>query len=131
VIVGRWGATYIELVNGIIETLVKPGFAPFSLLLALLFGVQVDVLSRALRVKEGGKVRTARMVTVMTISTGTTGVISYYTTVIVTQILPDQLAIALTILIFGVASGAGGGYFAARVWNRNLRARFQGQSGQP
>lgn len=127
-IVGNWGATYIELVNGLIETVAKPSFAPFSLLLALLFGVQVDLLSRLFRVKQEGRARTGRLVAVMTISTGTTGVISYYTTVIVTQILPDQLAIGLTILVFGVASGAAGGYLAARVWNRNLRARFQNQT---
>jgi hypothetical protein len=128
VIVGRWGGTYIELVNGLIETIAKPSFAPFSLLLAILFGVQVDVLSRLLRVKDGSTVRTGRMVAVMTISTGVTGTVSYYTTVIVTNILPDQLAIAITILVFGVASGAAGGYFASRVWNRNLKARFQSQS---
>jgi hypothetical protein len=131
VIVGRWGATYIEVVNGLIETIAKPGFAPFSLLLALLFGIQVDIFSRLFKVKEGGTVRTGRMVAVMMLSTATTGVTSYYTTVIVTQILPDQLAIALTILIFGVFSGAAGGYAAARVWNKNLKVRFQSQSGKP
>ncbi len=64
----------------------------------------------------------------MTISTATTGLISYYTTAIFTSIVPNNPAIDITILVYGVVSGAVGGYLAVKVWKRNLRARFQSQS---
>src|SRR2546430_8725954 len=50
-ILGRGGATYVELVNGLLQTPVKLSLAPFSLLLALFFGVQVDAYASLLRVR--------------------------------------------------------------------------------
>lgn len=128
IIVGRFGATYVEFVNGLILTPVKLSFAPFSLLLALLFGIQVDLLSMLLRPKVGAEVRTGRIVAIMIISTATTGLISYYTTVILTSLLPYNPVLDITILVYGVVNGALGGYLAVKVWKRNLRARFQSQS---
>ena len=122
-ILWRGGATYVEAVNGLLLTFVKLSFAPFSLLLALLFGAQVDVISSLLKVKNT-EVKTKRLVATLTISTATTGLIAYYTTAIVTKLVPNNVGIALTILIFGVISGAAGGYLAARIWNRNLKSRF-------
>ncbi len=127
IIIGRFGATYVEFVNGLILTPVKLSFAPFSLLLALL-GIQVDILSMLLRPKVGPDVRTGRIVAIMTISTATTGVISYYTTAILTSIVPYNPVLDITILVYGVVSGAVGGYLAVKVWKRNLRARFHSQS---
>ncbi|MCS4540302.1 MAG: hypothetical protein HYU03_06415 [Thaumarchaeota archaeon] len=127
-LIGLFGATYVEFVNGLILTPVKLSFAPFSLLLALLFGIQVDILSMLLRPKVGADVRTGRIVAIMTISTATTGLIAYYTTVILTSLLPYNPVLDITILVYGVVNGALGGYLAVKVWRRNLRARFQGQS---
>ena len=126
-ILGRGGATYVEAVNGLLLTFVKLSFAPFSLLLALLFGAQVDLIASLLKVKNT-EVKTKRLVATLTISTATTGLIAYYTTAIVTKLVPSNVSIALTILIFGVISGAAGGYLAARIWNRNLKSRFQSQA---
>lgn len=127
IMVGRGGATYIEVVNGLLTTPVKLSLAPFSLLLALLFGVMVDVFSSALGVKKGAEVSKGRLIVALGISTAATGTIAYYTTVFVARLLPNQPSIALTILIFGVISGAIGGYLGALVWDRNLKARFQNQ----
>lgn len=124
IILGRGGATYTEAVNGLLLTLVKPYFAPFSLLLALLYGIQVDLIGTVFKVKPPD-VKARRMVTALTISTATTGLIAYYTTAVVTNLVKVDASIAATILIFGVVSGAAGGYLAARIWNRNLKARFQ------
>lgn len=126
-ILGRGGATYVEAVNGLLLTFVKLSFAPFSLLLALLFGVQVDVIASLLKAKNS-EVRTGRLAATLTISTATTGLIAYYTTAILIRLVPSDVSIALTILVFGVVSGGAGGYLAARIWNRNLRSRFQSQA---
>ncbi len=127
IIVGRFGATYVEFVNGLILTPVKLSFAPFSLLLALFFGVQVDLLSLLLRPRVGSEVRAGRIVAIMTISTATTGLISYYATAVITSIVPYSPVLDMTILVYGVVSGAVGGYLAVKVWNRNLKMRFQSQ----
>ncbi len=124
-ILGRGGATYVEVVNGVLQTPVKIFFAPFSFLLAILFGVQVDAFASLLKVKNS-EARAGRLAGTLAISSATTGVIAYYTTAVLERLVPSDLGIALTILIFGVISGALAGYLAARIWNRNLRSRFQG-----
>ena len=124
-ILGRGGATYVELVNGILQTPVKLSLAPFSLLLALLFGVQVDALASLLRVRNS-EAKAGRLVATLSLSSATTGVVAYYATAVVEKLVPSDISIALTILIFGVVSGAAAGYLAARIWNGNLRSRFQG-----
>ena len=124
-ILGRGGATYVELVNGILQTPVKLSLAPFSLLLALLFGAQVDALASLLRVRNS-EAKAGRLVATLSLSSATTGVVAYYATAVVEKLVPSDLSIALTILIFGVVSGAAAGYLAARIWNGNLRSRFQG-----
>jgi hypothetical protein len=45
--------------------------------------------------------------------------------------VPNDLFLDLTVLIFGVAMGAIGGFLAARVWNRNLGSRFGSQTTMP
>ncbi len=124
-ILGRGGATYVEMVNGLLQTPVKLSLAPFSLLLALFFGVQVDVYASLLRVRRS-EARAGRLVATLALSSATTGVVAYYATAVVEKLVPSDLSIALTILIFGVVSGAAAGYLAARIWNGNLRSRFQG-----
>ena len=123
-ILGRGGATYVELVNGLLQTPVKLSLAPFSILLALFFGVQVDVYASLLKVRNS-EARAGRLVATLSLSSATTGVVAYYATAVVEKLVPSDLSIGLTILIFGVVSGAAAGYLAARIWNGNLRSRFQ------
>ena len=128
-ILGRGGATYVELVNGLLQTPVKLSLAPFSLLFALMFGVQVDAFASLLKVKNS-EARALRLAGTLSISSATTGVIAYYTSAVL-ELVPSDQGIALTIiaptiLIFGVISGAAAGYLAARIWNGKLSSRFQG-----
>jgi len=59
-------------------------------------------------------------------STGVVGFVAYYVTAVATNLVPNAFFLDLTVLIFGVVSGGIGGSVAARLWNRNLMARFQG-----
>jgi len=127
-VVGRGGATYVGVVSGALITVVKVGFFPVDLVFATMFGVLVDVLAMALRVQEDGRARTLRLVVCMMISTGVVGLSAFYVSVIAfpsafTAVPHDPLT-DLTILVFGVASGAVAGAIGARLWNRNLMARF-------
>ena len=126
-IVGRGGATYVGLVSGLLITAVKISFFPYDLVFSLMFGVMVDILASALHVKEAGRARTGRLTAAMTISTGVVGFTAYYVTAVsVLKLVPNAFILDLTVLIFGIASGAVGGAAAARLWNRNLAVRFQG-----
>lgn len=123
-VIGRGGATYTGLVAGLLITAVKLSFFPLDLVFALFFGVMVDVTSLAFGAKRAQDARTARLVAAVTISTGLVGFVAYYVTAVLTNIVPNQIGLDITILIFGIASGAAGGYAAARVWNKYLKSRF-------
>lgn len=125
-VVGRGGATYVGLVSGLLITFVKIGFFPYDLVFSLSFGVLVDAFGTALRAKEGPRAKTWRLVATMMLSTGIVGFVAYYVTAVVTNLVPNDFFLDLTVLIFGVVSGGIGGVVAARLWNRNLMSRFHG-----
>lgn len=127
-VVGRGGATYVGVVSGLLITVVKLGFFPVDLVFATLFGVLVDVLGSLLRVEKDGVASSTRLAACMMVSTGVVGLGAFYVSVFAfpasfTDVPHDPVTDA-TILVFGVVSGAVAGVIAARLWNRNLRARF-------
>jgi hypothetical protein len=127
-VVGRGGATYVGIVSGALITTVKLGFFPVDLVFATMFGVLVDVLAIQFRVQEQGRVKTLRLMACMMVSTGLVGLAAFYVSVVAFPgafvAVPHDLVTDLTILLFGVTSGAIAGAIAARLWNRNLMARF-------
>jgi RsiW-degrading membrane proteinase PrsW (M82 family) len=126
-VVGRGGATYVGLVSGLLITIVKIGFFPYDLVFSLSFGVMVDAFGGAFHAREGPRARTWRLVACMTLSTGIIGLVAYYVTAVsILKLVPNDFLLDFTVLIFGVVSGGIGGAMAARLWNRNLMARFQG-----
>ena len=127
-VVGRGGATYVGAVSGLLITFAKLAFFPYDLIFAFLFGVAVDFLGEAFRVKNGPHARMGRMVATMMVSTGLVGFFAYYVTAVATHLVPNDFSLDLSVLIFGVISGAAGGYLATVVWNKNLKARFSGLS---
>ena len=135
-LLGRGGATYVELVNGALLTVYEassvPALAPFVLPLALLFGASVDLAGGLLKARVGSEVRAKRLAAAVTIAAGVTGVIAYLATVptlIALGFLPNDqsmvLVLGIAIIVIGVAEGAVGGYLAARIWEMNLKARFK------
>jgi len=124
-VIEKGGATYVGIVAGLLITLAKPSFFPLDLVFAILFGLMVDVLGALFRAKQGTEAKTKRLVLVMTISTGFVGLLAYYITAVATNLVPNDFFLDLTVLLFGVASGAAGGYLGVRIWNRNLKALFK------
>jgi hypothetical protein len=123
-VVGKGGATYVGIVAGILITLVKPSFFPFDLVFATFFGVLVDATALAFHAKSGNEAKTWRLTVALTLSTGVVGFTAYYVGAVLTNLVPNQVGLDATVLIFGIVSGAIGGYIAARVWNRYLKSRF-------
>lgn len=134
-LLGRGGATYVELVNGVLLTIYEavtvPVLAPFVLPLALLFGILVDAAGVWLHVRSNGTVSGTRLGVAVTLSSAVTGAVAYFGTVSILVglgFLPNDptmdLIYGIVIIVIGVVEGAAGGLLAARVWTRNLRHRF-------
>lgn len=120
-LLGRLGATYTALVGGLLTTVIRPLFFPLTLIFAVLYGLLVDGFLTILKVKSSGSVKETRLVLSTTLSTSLIGLISYYFSVFVLQLLPRNLIIEIAILSAGTVSGAIGGWLAVFVWKRGLQ----------
>jgi hypothetical protein len=58
----------------------------------------------------------------MTLSTAIIGLLSYYMTSVMMDLLPIEPMLAGFILLMGTVSGAVAGYAAAYLWNKYLRS---------
>jgi ABC-type thiamin/hydroxymethylpyrimidine transport system permease subunit len=127
IVLGRGGATYVSLVDGLLTTPFKLSFAPFSLIFALILGILIDLFATAFKARRNSEVRTSMLTLSTTLGTAITGLAAYYITVKVTGLLNTDFSVALTILVFGIISGAAAGFLAAKIWNRNLRSTFESE----
>jgi hypothetical protein len=131
ILLGSGGATYTELINGLLESTLKVSVFPFSLLLAVLYGVQVDFFSAIIHAKSSDIVSAPRMAASLTLSTTTTGLAAAYITISL-GIVPYNpalfYAVYVPIVLWGILSGMLGGYISCRIWNKTLRARFKSGS---
>ena len=134
-LLGRGGATFVELVNGILltayEAVTVPVLAPFVLPLAVLFGVLVDLGGVYLHARQGSSVSGRRQAVAVTMSSAVTGVVAYVATLsalVSLNFLPADpsadLTLGIAVVVIGVIEGAAGGYLAAKTWERNLKSRF-------
>lgn len=118
----RFGATYVALIGGILTALWRIAHAPFSFTFALLYGLLVDGFFYIFKVRISEKrVVTSRIVVATTVSTAFTGLLSYYTTIYLFNILPANPILEAAIFIGGILSGALAGFFASVIWNRYLK----------
>jgi len=125
ILLGPGGATYTGLINGLVETPLQLTFGPFSLAVALFYGVLVDVFSILFRAKSAGKVHPKRLIASLSVSTVITGLVATYAFVALGfGTTAPFLEIYLPVLLIGALSGTIGGFLAARIWERNLKHRF-------
>lgn len=127
IVLGRGGATYVSLVDGLLTTPFKLSFAPFSLILALILGILIDLFATAFKARRNSEIKTSMLTLTTALATAITGLAAYYSTVKVTGLLNTGFSVALTILVFGVISGAAAGFLASKIWNRNLRSTFESE----
>jgi hypothetical protein len=135
-LLGRGGATYVEVVNGLLLTVYEastvPVLAPFVLPLALLFGLLIDGLGSLLRVRGAGGIDSKKLALAITLASAITGTIAYFATLsalVGLGFLPSDpsmdLILGLVVIVIGVIEGGAGGYLAGRVWEKNLKVRFK------
>ncbi|MEM1995023.1 MAG: hypothetical protein QXW32_06105 [Nitrososphaerales archaeon] len=119
-LLGRMGATYIATVGGLLTTIWRPSFAPFSLIFAIIYGLLVDLSFHTLKVKTShGDLNTGRLIGSLSLSTAIIGLLSTYITVSI-GMMPIMPTLYIIILMVGVASGAVGGYLASYIYRKYL-----------
>lgn len=123
-VIGKGGATYVGVVAGLLISVVKLAFFPLDLVFAVLFGLMVDGLGLALGARKGSEARTVRLVIDLTLSTAVVGFIAYYVTAVMTNLVPNEVGLDAITIVFGIFSGAVGGFAAARLWNKYLSSRI-------
>jgi hypothetical protein len=97
-------------------------FAPFTIIFAIMFGLVMDSLFYLFKVRaSNGEVNMKRMAVSTTASTAIVGILSYYVTVYLLNMLPRNLFLEIGIIIAGVMNGAFGGYLATIIWKNNLK----------
>ncbi len=134
-LLGRGGATYTGFVNGILQSAVKVTFFPYDLIFAVSYGVLVDVFGTLLGVRSQGRTNTRRLVAALTLASAVLGVSIAY--VFLALNLSSSVGLSnystpalievvyVPIVAWGIVSGALGGYISARIWERNLKPKFQ------
>jgi len=117
-----FGATIVSIIGGLLTSVWRAPFAPFTLGFAVLYGILVDIFLVLFKAKaENGTVQVRRFVGGVTIATAITGIASYYTTVYALSLLPRNIVLEAAILVIGVLNGLAGGYLAGLIWNKALR----------
>lgn len=134
-ILGRGGATYTGLINGVLQSALKASFFPYDLLFAVSYGLLVDVFGTVLNVRSEGEMRTMRLAAALGLASTVLGVSIAYvflalnlsTGIDLSRYSMTELieVVYLPIVVWGIISGVLGGFLSARLWERNLRSRFK------
>jgi len=133
-LIGKGGAAFTGLVNGLLQSVVKANLFPYDLIFGFAYGALIDVFATALHVRGANGTSTKRMTVALGLASTVLGVsiayvfltfnlspgvnVSGYST---TELL--ELVYA-PIVVWGILSGFVGGILSARIWDRNLKARF-------
>ncbi|MCX8191719.1 MAG: hypothetical protein N3F06_02790 [Nitrososphaerales archaeon] len=120
---GRMGATYVATISGLLVTIWRPAFAPFSLLFSIMYGILIDIFFYLFKVKmPHGGVKTNRTILSLTVSTAMIGSIALYVTFMI-SLIPISPILHFSVIVLGTINGAVAGYLTSFIWNRYLRHR--------
>ena len=119
-LLGRIGATYVAIIGGLLATVLRVGFVPFSLIFAVLYGLLVDGFFYMFKVRvPHGDVKTIRLMASLILSTAAVGLLSSYITVSI-GLMPMIPILYLIIIVAGIVNGVAAGYLAYFLWKRYL-----------
>lgn len=117
-LIAPMGATLVSTIAGFLLAGWNPGLAIFSIAFSVLYGVLLDGSLLLLRpLKESGQLDARRFTFAVTLSTAVVGVVAYSVTLAL-RLLPRNLGVEITVLVFGGITGAIGGYLGAVLWRR-------------
>jgi len=119
------GGAYASLINGILLSILRTGFFPFSLIFSLFYGLLIDGFFQAFKVRKDNYVKSARLVISLVLGTSITGLVSMYLTTII-RLMPMAPILYSAILVIGILNGVVAGYLTLLIWNKYLAHRIQG-----
>ena len=122
-LVAKGGATYASLITGLLLSALRISFFPFSLVFSLFYGLLIDALFHFFKVKKGKQVKSKRLILLLTVATGITGVASMYLTTML-NVIPMIPIIYLAIIIGAIINGIIAGYLTVIMWKRYLSNQF-------
>jgi len=121
--VAKGGAVYASFVTGILLSGLRTGFFPFSLLFSLFYGLIIEGLFYFFTVRKGNRVESRRLILLLTVATGITGVASMYLTTMM-GVIPMIPAMYFAIIVVAILNGAVAGYLTVVIWNKYLSHLF-------
>ncbi|MCZ2856746.1 MAG: hypothetical protein O2U62_06600 [Candidatus Bathyarchaeota archaeon] len=122
-LVAKGGAIYATFVTGLLLSISRTSFFPFSLIFSLFYGLLIDGFFSLFKVNEGNYVKSKRLILLLTVATGITGVVSMFLTTML-NIIPMIPTIYFAIIVGAVLNGSIAGYLTVIIWNRFLYQRF-------
>jgi hypothetical protein len=122
-LVAKGGATYASCITGLLLSVLRTSFFPFSLIFSLFYGLLIDGFFHLFKVNEGKSVKSKRLILLLTVATGITGVTSMYLTTLV-NVLPMIPIMYFAIIVGAILNGAIAGYLTVIIWNSYLSHRF-------
>ncbi len=133
-LLGRGGATYTGLVNGVLQSAFKASFFPYDLLFGVSYGLLVDVFGTLLRARTEDATRARRLAAALGLASTVLGVSIAYVFIALNLSPGIDLSgystagmveiVYLPIVVWGIVSGVLGGFVSARLWEKNLKSRF-------
>ena len=122
-LVAKGGAVYASFVTGILLSGLRTGFFPFSLLFSLFYGLIIEGLFYFFTVRKGNRVESRRLILLLTVATGITGVASMYLTTMM-GVIPMIPAMYFAIIVVAILNGVVAGYLTVIIWNKYLSHLF-------
>jgi hypothetical protein len=121
--VPKGGAIYSSFVAGLLLSVLRPGFFPFSLLFSVFYGVLIEGVFYFFKVNAGKHVKSRRLILLLTVTTGITGVASMYLTTMM-GVLPMIVEMYSAIIVVALLNGVVAGYLTVIIWDRYLSIFF-------
>jgi len=122
-LVAKGGATYASFVTGLLLSILRTGFFPFSLIFSLFYGLLIDGFFHLFKVNEGNYVKSKRLILLLTVATGITGLVSMFLSTML-NIIPMIPIMYFAIIVVGILNGVIAGYLTVIIWNRYISHRF-------
>jgi len=122
-LVDKGGAIYTSFVTGLLLSVLRMSFFPFSLMFSVFYGLLIDGFFHLFKVNEANYVKSKRLILLLTVATGITGVASMFVTTML-EVIPMIPAVYFAIIVGAIINGAMAGYLTVIIWNRYLCHRF-------
>ena len=90
---------------------------------SLFYGLLIDGFFHFFKVNDGNYVKSKRLILLLTVATGITGVASMYLTTML-NVLPMIPTMYLAIIVGAIINGVIAGYLTVIIWNRYHSNRF-------